>query len=110
MGNFDYDGWKTGWYEASREVDPDAEYSEQKDVVLSATEWRDLKSSFENLIDQLYYKKEIDTEKVSEELDWMAMEFKIKKPVEAPSIERKKEKPSNLFMFVADLSRKSATL
>lgn len=110
MGHSDYDAWKTGWYEASKESDPDAENNDDESVTLSAQDWNDLKVSFLAITKQLYSKDQLNTSKLEDHLGWMAYELGLTLPVEEIKIERKKEKPSNLFMFVADLSRKSVNL
>ena len=74
----DYDTWKSGWYGACLERDPDAEYEPYKEKVENNFEyWKD---AIESLAKNLYGGQEIDQDGLKKDLQWLCDEFHIKAP------------------------------
>jgi len=70
----DYDAWRTGWYDASYEIDPDDEVSHicKKKTV---GDWDRIQDAFIDLVTLL--KTNPDQEKIKENIDWLASELHV---------------------------------
>lgn len=83
----DYDGWKTGWYEAAYERDPDAEYTTTKTV----NDAKYIREALQAIVDQVYGASKLDVARLDDDLHWLASELGMKVPDNQPTIERKKQ-------------------
>jgi hypothetical protein len=70
----DYDAWRTGWYDATREIDPGEEVNH---ICRKKTQndWDCIQDAFIELVTLL--KTNPDQAKINENIDWLAAELHV---------------------------------
>lgn len=92
---FDYDGWKTGWYDAEPEYE--CCKCDEKDNILS-----NIADHMTSVIAILYSNDQLDVAVLEDQLDEVCHLLDIKLPATLPNIERKR---SELFQLACDLMK-----
>jgi len=84
----DYDSWKTGWYDAAYERDPDAEYTSPNKV---NNDIKYFKEALQVIVNQVYGDCKLDIARLDDDIHWLASEFGVKVPDGQPNVERKRQ-------------------